>query len=77
MISSFSAGWQQVFELCQRLEATFGRDMGEPVELSPVWKPIARQDPAKELQQVQVESARLALERERAAGEGLAMEDTE
>jgi hypothetical protein len=75
MISSFSAGWQQVFELCQRLEATFGRDMGEPVELSPVWKPIARQDPAKELQQVQVESARLALERERAAGEGLAMEE--
>lgn len=75
MISSFTAGWQQVFELAQRLEATFGRDLGEPVELSPVWRTVQRDDPAKDLQRVQVESARLALERERAAGEGLSMDD--
>ena len=75
MISSFTAGWQQVFELCQRLESTFGRDLGEPVELSPIWLPVMREDPAKDLQRVQVESARLALERERAMGEGMAAPD--
>jgi hypothetical protein len=75
IISSFTAGWQQVFELAQKLESTFGRDQGEPVELSPVWRPVQREDPAKDLQRVQVESARLALERERAIGEGLAADD--
>lgn len=77
IIASFTPAWQEVFDLAQRLEATFGAARGEPVELTPVWKPVTRDDPQKELARVQVKSARLALEREQAMGEGQAVNDAD
>jgi hypothetical protein len=47
----FGGSWQRAMQLAQRLEALYGSALrGEPVRLTPVWKPVEYQDPAAELE---------------------------
>lgn len=53
----FTGSWRRVMLLAQRLEREYGRGLsGDPVRLSPVWKPVASRDEDAELSRLVLKS---------------------
>lgn len=64
----FTSSYRKLFEMAQKLDRLYGSLRGEPELVTPMWKDPRRQSTDSELQSVQVEMAKLALEREQALG---------